>query len=39
MAEAVMVTLGPRGRTVILQREYGPPQVVNSGVKVIDGVR
>ena len=34
MAEAVMVTLGPRGRTVILQREYGPPQVVNSGVMV-----
>ncbi|MBU6270556.1 MAG: chaperonin GroEL [Betaproteobacteria bacterium] len=34
MAEAVMVTLGPRGRTVILQREFGPPQVVNSGVMV-----
>lgn len=34
LAEAVKVTLGPRGRTVILEREYGAPQVVNSGVLV-----
>jgi len=34
LAEAVRVTLGPRGRTVILDREYGGPQIVNSGVVV-----
>jgi chaperonin GroEL len=34
LAEAVKVTLGPRGRTVVLEREFGPPQIVNSGVVV-----
>jgi len=34
MAQAVCVTLGPRGRTVILERDFGPPQIVNSGVVV-----
>jgi chaperonin GroEL len=34
LAEAVRVTLGPRGRTVILDRDFGPPQIVNSGVVV-----
>ena len=34
LAEAVKVTLGPRGRTVVLDREYGAPQIVNSGVVV-----
>ncbi len=34
LADAVRVTLGPRGRTVLLQRDYGPPAVVNSGVIV-----
>lgn len=34
LAEAVKVTLGPRGRTVILDREFGAPQIVNSGVVV-----
>ena len=34
LADAVKVTLGPRGRTVILEREFGPPQIVNSGVVV-----
>jgi len=34
LADAVKVTLGPRGRTVVLQREYGAPQIVNSGVLV-----
>ena len=38
LAEAVKVTLGPRGRTVILDREYGPPQIVNSGVLVAKSV-
>jgi hypothetical protein len=26
LADAVKVTLGPRGRTVILDRDFGPPQ-------------
>ena len=34
LADAVRVTLGPRGRTVILEREDGVPQIVNSGVVV-----
>jgi chaperonin GroEL len=34
LAEAVRVTLGPRGRTVILDRDFGPPQIVNSCVVV-----
>ncbi|HEX7436469.1 MAG TPA: chaperonin GroEL [Caldimonas sp.] len=38
LAEAVMVTLGPRGRTVLLDREFGPPQIVNSGVVVAKAI-
>lgn len=34
LANAVKVTLGPRGRNVILERTYGPPLVANSGVVV-----
>jgi len=34
LADAVKVTLGPRGRNVILDRPYGPPLVANSGVIV-----
>jgi chaperonin GroEL len=34
LASAVKVTLGPRGRTVMLERSYGPPTVINSGVIV-----
>ena len=34
LADAVKVTLGPRGRTVIIDQEFGAPQIVNSGVVV-----
>ena len=34
LADAVKVTLGPRGRTVLIDSEFGPPQIVNSGVVV-----
>ena len=34
LADAVKVTLGPRGRNVVLDRPYGPPLVANSGVIV-----
>ncbi len=38
LAEAVKVALGPRGRTVILEREFGGPQIVNSGVLVAKSI-
>jgi chaperonin GroEL len=38
MANAVSLTLGPRGRTVLLQRDYGAPAVVNSGVIVAKSI-
>ena len=34
LANAVKVTLGPRGRNVVLERAYGLPVVANSGVIV-----
>jgi chaperonin GroEL len=34
LADAVKVTLGPRARTVVLERAYGAPTVINSGVAV-----
>jgi chaperonin GroEL len=34
LASAVKVTLGPKGRTVVLERPFGPPTVINSGVVV-----
>ncbi len=34
LADAVKVTLGPKGRLVILDRAYGAPTVINSGVIV-----
>jgi len=38
LAKAVKVTLEPRGRTVILERDFGPPQIVNSGVLVAKSI-
>jgi len=34
LANAVKVTLGPKARTVVLQRSFGPPTIINSGVVV-----
>ena len=34
LAQAVRVTLGPKARTVVLERAYGSPTIVNSGVLV-----
>ncbi len=34
VAEAVKVTLGPKGRNVILQKKFGAPQIVNDGVTI-----
>ena len=32
--ESVAVTLGPKGRNVVLERKYGAPQIVNDGVTI-----
>jgi chaperonin GroEL len=34
LAEAVRVTLGPKARTVVLEKSWGAPTVINSGVIV-----
>src|SRR5213593_2454531 len=34
LADAVKVTLGPRGRNVILEKKFGPPAIVDDGVSV-----
>ena len=34
VANAVKVTLGPKGRNVVLERSYGVPEVVNDGVTI-----
>eukprot|EP00962_Isochrysis_galbana_P062151 scaffold52076_cov1961-Isochrysis_galbana.AAC.18 len=34
LAEAVSVTLGPKGRNVVLEKKFGPPQIVNDGVTI-----
>ena len=34
LAEAVKVTLGPKGRNVILDKKFGPPQVCSDGVTI-----
>jgi chaperonin GroEL len=34
VADAVKVTMGPKGRNVILERSYGTPTVTNDGVTV-----
>jgi chaperonin GroEL len=38
LADAVKVTLGPKGRNVILQRSYGAPVVASSGVVVAKAI-
>ena len=34
LADAVGVTLGPRGRNVVLEQSYGNPEVINDGVSI-----
>jgi len=34
LADAVRVTLGPKARTVVLEKSWGAPTVINSGVAV-----
>jgi len=34
LADTVKITLGPRGRNVILDKKFGPPQVCSDGVTI-----
>ena len=34
LADAVRVTLGPKGRNVVLEKEYGSPLITNDGVTI-----
>lgn len=34
LADAVKVTLGPKGRNVVLEKKFGAPSVVNDGVTI-----
>ena len=34
LASAVKITLGPKGRNVVLERKYGAPMVINDGVTI-----
>lgn len=38
VANAVKVTLGPKGKNVLLQKQYGEPQIVNDGVTIAKDV-
>ncbi len=34
LADAVKVTIGPRGRNVVLEKQFGAPDIVNDGVTI-----
>jgi len=34
LAEAVRVTLGPKGRNVVLEKKFGSPMIINDGVTI-----
>ena len=34
VADAVKITLGPKGRNVVLGKPYGSPDIVNDGVTI-----
>ncbi|KID49560.1 hypothetical protein C095_05275 [Fusobacterium necrophorum subsp. funduliforme B35] len=34
LADAVKITLGPRGRNVVLEKSYGAPLITNDGVSI-----
>src|SRR5450432_4048620 len=34
LADAVKVTLGPKGRNVVLEKKFGSPSIVNDGVTI-----
>ncbi len=34
VADAVKITIGPKGRNVVLEKKFGAPQIVNDGVTI-----
>lgn len=34
LADTVKITLGPKGRNVVLEKKYGSPLVINDGVTI-----
>ena len=34
LAESVAVTLGPKGRNVVLEKKFGAPQIINDGITI-----
>ena len=34
LADAVKVTLGPKGRNVVLDKKFGAPTITNDGVSI-----
>ena len=34
LADAVSITLGPKGRNVVLEKSYGSPLITNDGVSI-----
>jgi len=38
LADAVQVTLGPKGRNVVLDQAYGAPKITKDGVTVAKGI-
>ena len=39
LADAVRVTLGPKGRNVVLDKKWGAPTITNDGVSIAQGDR
>src|ERR671923_2229243 len=38
LADAVRVTLGPRGRNVVLEKKWGAPTITNDGVSIANEI-
>ena len=38
LADAVQVTLGPKGRNVVIEQSYGPPKITKDGVTVAKNI-
>ena len=34
LADTVKITLGPKGRNVVLDKKYGSPMIINDGVTI-----
>jgi len=35
VAQSVRITLGPKGRNVVLEKKFGAPTVTNDGVTIV----